>query len=62
MTTKWIKNTIKSMRKSKKYPAQNTLGNDLFNANDLDIPLNKIVIEAVEKGGQVVEGKLQPLP
>ncbi|HFQ5326546.1 TPA: hypothetical protein ACGUOR_002483 [Vibrio vulnificus] len=62
MEDKWIEMNLKRMKNSKKYPERNQLGEDLLNAEDLDIPLNKLVIEAVENNGQVVGGKLQPLP
>ncbi|KFK51673.1 hypothetical protein JS87_05485 [Vibrio vulnificus] len=62
MEDKWIEMNLKRMKNSKKYPERNQLGEDLLNAEDLDIPLNKLVIEAVENNGQVVGGKLQLLP
>ena len=62
MTDSWIKNTIERMGSSKKYPERNQLGQDLLKADDLDIPVNKLVIEAIEESGNVVGAKLQSLP
>ncbi|POC00695.1 hypothetical protein CRN48_16380 [Vibrio vulnificus] len=62
MSNEWIESNLNRMKNTKKYPERNQLGEDLLNAEDLDIPLNKLVIEAVENKGQVVGGKLQPLP
>ncbi|WP_231621093.1 contractile injection system protein, VgrG/Pvc8 family [Pseudoalteromonas sp. NZS71] len=63
MTDKWIDNTLASMKKSKKYQAQNQLGENLFDAiEDGDPKISKLVIEAVEDNGKIIGGKLQPLP
>ncbi|MGR3983590.1 hypothetical protein FW757_22935, partial [Pseudoalteromonas sp. 1181_04] len=62
MDDDWIKMNLKRMKNSKKYPERNQLGQNLLEADDLDIPVNKLVIEAVEESGNVVDAKLQPLP
>ena len=62
MTDRWIGKTLENMESSKKYPQQNQLGRDILDADDLDIPIRKLVIEAIEENGAIVGGKLQPLP
>ena len=55
----WIKANMENLKKHKD---KNQLGQALFDANDLNIPIKKLVIEAVENNGNVIGGKLQPLP
>ena len=62
MSDQWITANLKRMKNSKKYPEKNQLGQDLLNADDLDIPVNKLVIEAIEDNGKLLGAKLQPLP
>ncbi|WP_245321428.1 hypothetical protein [Pseudoalteromonas sp. KS88] len=63
MSDKWIKANMKAMKNSKKYPDRNQLGQDLLKAIKRKQPeMNKLVIEAVEKNGALIGGKLQKLP
>ena len=63
MDDEWIENNLNRMKKSKKYPDRNQLGQDLLDAiEDQEPDINKLVIEAIEENGNVVGGKLQPLP
>ena len=50
------------MKNSKKYPERNQLGEELLNAKSNRIKTNKLVIEALEENGNIIGGKLQPLP
>ena len=63
MTNKWVKNSLKSMSKSKKYEGKNKLGKDLLKAIKLKKPkVTKLVIEAEEVDGRIVGGVSQSLP
>ncbi|MCS6180326.1 hypothetical protein G3456_17470 [Shewanella baltica] len=62
MSNEWVEKNLLAMKKSKKHQHKNKLGQDLLDAKDLRIPVNKIVVEAVEKNGILVGGKSQPLP
>ena len=55
----WIKANMENLKKHKD---KNQLGQALFDAIENEIKVNKLVIEAVEKNGAVIGGKLQPLP
>ncbi|WP_244958547.1 RHS repeat-associated core domain-containing protein [Pseudoalteromonas fuliginea] len=63
MTDPWVKNSLKSMKKSEKYKEKNKLGKDILKAIKNDDPkVTKLVIEAKEVEGKIIGGKLQPLP
>ena len=55
----WIKANMENLKKHKD---KNQLGQALLDARKNKIKVNKLVIEAVEKNGAVIGGKLQPLP
>ncbi|MFH4666535.1 hypothetical protein WMQ48_17675 [Vibrio cidicii] len=62
MSNKWIENNLNRMKNSKKYPERNQLGEDLLNAKFNRVKTNKLVIEAIDENGNIIGGKLQPLP
>ncbi len=63
MTDPWIKKSLESMKKSKKYKEKNKLGKDILRAMKNDTPkITKLVIEAKEVEGNIIGGKIQPLP
>ncbi|NTS77896.1 hypothetical protein HR060_13635 [Catenovulum sp. SM1970] len=63
MSDRWIKRNLNRMKKSKRYSDKNKkLAQDLLDAEDNRIKVNKLVIEAIEENGKVIGGKLQPLP
>ena len=63
MTERWIDNSLKSMKNSKKCKEKNQLGENSLKAIYLKKPkVTKLVIEAEEVNGEVIGGTIQPLP
>ena len=61
MDDDWIEMNLERMKKSKKYPERNQLGQDLLDAKINRTKINKLVIEAVEENGKIIGGTLQSL-